>query len=1126
MPENHIITVKYSSNGYTKTRAAYQYDYGQVLRLEGFPEGMLPDPFEVHFSVDSGLAKTQIGTDSAVLVLDECLERYGTIVAWLFLHDTASDGETKYTIEIPVRSRSKTVDAPPTPVQQSAITQAIAALQTGVSAAEAAQTAAEAAADSVRNAGATAETLTPGSAATVEVRDINGAKVFCFGIPEGLKGDTGVSITGAVLNPDYTLTISFSNNTSYTTPSIRGETGATGETGPTGATGATGNGIQSAVLNDDYTLTLTYTNGNSYTTPSIRGATGATGPTGATGATGATPAFSIGTVSTLQPGQSATASITGTPAAPVLNLGIPQGDPGNATIDDNAGEGDTTKVWSANKTAGELSDVKSAINSIHALPEGGASGQILTKKSGTDYDVEWSPVGMPSDAQVGEAVESWLDDHPEATTTVEDGSITKVKLNNALSVEIDDKAPGIVISSDEQYNHRLDNPKELVFVGNSMAFGTAKYADKENLYPDQSYNATKDGVTYTGSGCMWELNGISTRSNQYGASYKDYDPPIPAGTYTMYAEVDTGESVLGANGMQFGLLVIYSDDTAEQKNTYVLNANRTWSFSFSKPIRRIQAYAGNYSGYTFDNFRVWFGLYDSAVTFVDTNETVGIGEEHSISLSGKNLSVINSCQHKSYVNSIANTKQYVDTKVANSIKYVSPEDFGAVGDGVNDDTQALIACVAASEANTIPLRGYRHYKTSSPIEFTGVLSDVYINEIKYTGNDAAVILHGIENRYRFGSIIATTQNTAVGIRITCLDGMNFNLNVVECADLRSGSHTVEFINQTTNNTIYYNTLRFQNQTSQYGDVFHNTCERRFNENDIYGKYAKAANGYFFYGKSNERLRLYNFSIEEVKYGLNGNAYLYDIRTDEFMGRLNKDGDARQGAVFYFDSDSVATDIYVDARTNLLYTSINVDNLPSYSERIAYLEETLTSDTPSSEVFRLLFYQLCTPYLRFESIGRADLNGPITIRPSMSMLVYYNHKCVQMKGEWYYTISSAEFTAGLNGHDYISPSFFDINYSLSEIHLDDSYCYLGINKFKVKQYSDKKAKVYDKFGNVIFDGSAKEAGIYEFECEFVRHSPITLNLTGGGTINVSSDIVNSIYDGSNEVWQIYKKDVVI
>lgn len=43
------------------------------------------------------------------------------------------------------------------------------------------------------------------------------------------------------------------------------------------------------------------------------------------GDTGATPNLTIGTVDTLAPGQSATATITGTQTYPVLNLGIPQG---------------------------------------------------------------------------------------------------------------------------------------------------------------------------------------------------------------------------------------------------------------------------------------------------------------------------------------------------------------------------------------------------------------------------------------------------------------------------------------------------------------------------------------------------------------------------------------------------------------------------------------------------------------------------------------------------------------------------------------------------------------------------------------------------------------------------------
>lgn len=53
--------------------------------------------------------------------------------------------------------------------------------------------------------------------------------------------------------------------------------------GAKGETGATGNGISSAVLNADYTLTLTFTDGTSYTTSSIRGEKGEKGEQGDAG---------------------------------------------------------------------------------------------------------------------------------------------------------------------------------------------------------------------------------------------------------------------------------------------------------------------------------------------------------------------------------------------------------------------------------------------------------------------------------------------------------------------------------------------------------------------------------------------------------------------------------------------------------------------------------------------------------------------------------------------------------------------------------------------------------------------------------------------------------------------------
>ena len=60
-----------------------------------------------------------------------------------------------------------------------------------------------------------------------------------------------------------------------------------------------------------------------------KGPAGQDGNQGPAGQTGATPNIQIGTVQTLEPGQQATASMSGTPENPVLNLGIPKGEKGD-----------------------------------------------------------------------------------------------------------------------------------------------------------------------------------------------------------------------------------------------------------------------------------------------------------------------------------------------------------------------------------------------------------------------------------------------------------------------------------------------------------------------------------------------------------------------------------------------------------------------------------------------------------------------------------------------------------------------------------------------------------------------------------------------------------------------------
>ena len=156
------VTVKKTVRMAFRTEPIWQYDVGHELVFDGFE---LPTAFEVHFSRSPmGQSITQIGTENKVTLPDMYAQAAGTIYAWLYIagEDT---GLTKYSIEIPVNRRARITDQQPTPVEQSAIDQAIAALNAGVDAAEAAQDAAEEAQGKAEQAQAGAEAAEDGAEA-------------------------------------------------------------------------------------------------------------------------------------------------------------------------------------------------------------------------------------------------------------------------------------------------------------------------------------------------------------------------------------------------------------------------------------------------------------------------------------------------------------------------------------------------------------------------------------------------------------------------------------------------------------------------------------------------------------------------------------------------------------------------------------------------------------------------------------------------------------------------------------------------------------------------------------------------------------------------------------------------
>ena len=102
---------------YVNAERTWQYDYGQILRLQG---KNLPKAVEVHFSLNEtgGNAVTKVGIAAdgvaEVQVPDELLKNGDTtinynIYAFVYVEDGAS-GNTVYRIRIPVKARPKPSD--------------------------------------------------------------------------------------------------------------------------------------------------------------------------------------------------------------------------------------------------------------------------------------------------------------------------------------------------------------------------------------------------------------------------------------------------------------------------------------------------------------------------------------------------------------------------------------------------------------------------------------------------------------------------------------------------------------------------------------------------------------------------------------------------------------------------------------------------------------------------------------------------------------------------------------------------------------------------------------------------------------------------------------------------------
>lgn len=174
----------------------------------------------------------------------------------------------------------------------------------------------------------TVETLPADQQATASITGESPAQKLNLGIPQGKQGATG--------NPGAPG----KDGQNGVTPTLAAGNVETLEPDQPATASVTGEGPA-------YQINLGIPRGQT-------GAQGAPGQDGQDGQDGQTPTIAAGTVTTLDPGQDATAEITGETPNLTLNLGIPEGQPGQDGVQLNDNAVNTTEAWSSKKIVDTL----------------------------------------------------------------------------------------------------------------------------------------------------------------------------------------------------------------------------------------------------------------------------------------------------------------------------------------------------------------------------------------------------------------------------------------------------------------------------------------------------------------------------------------------------------------------------------------------------------------------------------------------------------------------------------------------------------------------------------------------------------------------------------------------------
>lgn len=439
--------------------------------------------------------------------------------------------------------------------------------------------------------------------------------------------------------------------------------------------------------------------------------------------------------------------------------------------------------------------------------------------------------------------------------------------------------------------------------------------------------------------------------------------------------------------------------------------------------------------------------------------------------------------------------------------YVTPEEFGAVGDGTTDDTTAIQNCINYAQTNTKSVRGFNRYKTTGTITISGTYLDLYIKRISYTGNDYAVNVTGSYNQLRFDSLYCTNGSCM----LVSKTGTYIGWNRITGTRFYAYNHGITLSEET--GYVYYCTFDVRAIKADNGNCF-NSGGGIAEENIFTNTSCTCTNGWVVYDCGG---RYYNLTMEsDCLNGIfahSGNYSFYGCRYRELADKIVRRTKGEPGVyggtlVKFYHASRQTCLFYLSSGDPIPYAAIDVTEDDTV--------ESMIEEDPIDYIglSRYIFYKIIDAPIR---IGDWDLNCGFAMIGSRMIVTGGQKICVPAyETEW--TVSDATLDMRDSyfeqDHGVFYPTRFIAGVDNCVVYLPTSYCPLGYSEFIVDQ-SAHTCTIYDSRSSEtpIFNGSNYAPGVYRLK----TYCDPTVNAINQNTRYTSI----KINDGTNYMWTVEK-----